>query len=268
MAQRLAANRSRMANRLETRWGGAPAILLRKVTLVEESADHLPVHTCTFSIPEGMQDSLGVSIEKGDVVKVAVPEYKPKSYSMSAARDGEFDITFKVYPNGRASGFLDSTPIGGQIIVFGLSKSKTRQPGRFVGFIAFGVGITEALPIAASELAKGDAAQVLLLWASRTMGDTFWLEQMAELKATYGVRFEPVEILSREQREGTLHGRITPAVLQQVFDGHWGTAPGEPNAGCRGDVRFLTVGTKEMMCIADGMLAQIGYPMPRHGLLR
>ena len=44
---------------------------------------------------QGMEESLGVSIEKGDVVKVAVPNYKPKSYSMSAARRGEFDITFK-----------------------------------------------------------------------------------------------------------------------------------------------------------------------------
>ena len=50
---------------------------------MEETADHLPVYTCTFryahysltthsrfclfSVPEGMEDSLGVSIEKGDV---------------------------------------------------------------------------------------------------------------------------------------------------------------------------------------------------------
>ena len=88
--------------------GAAPATLLHKSTLVQASSAHLPVHTLTFSIPEGMSESLGVSIEKGDVVKVVVPNYKPKSYSMSAARPNEFDITFKVYPNGRASGYLDS----------------------------------------------------------------------------------------------------------------------------------------------------------------
>jgi len=257
-----------MASRLETRWGGAPATLLRKTTLVSAAEDHLPVHTCTFSVPDGMHDSLGVSIEKGDVVKVAVPNYKPKSYSMSAARPGEFDITFKVYPNGRASGFLDSTQIGEQIVVFGLSKRKVRQPGRYVGFIAFGVGITEALPIAASELAKDDAAQVLLFWASKTEGDTFWQEQLLALKEEHGDRFQLVTILSQQQLEGSLHGRINAPVLQQVFDGHWGTADGEQNAEHRAEVRFLSVGTKEMMRMADDWLNQIGYPMPQHALLQ
>ena len=202
------------------------------------------------------------------VVKVAVPNYKPKSYSMSAARPGEFDITFKVYPNGRASGYLDSTKIGEQIIVFGLSKRKVRQPGRYVGFVAFGVGITEALPIAGSELANDDAAHVLLLWASKTVGDTFWHQQLEALKEQYGARFEVVTILSQQKLQGSLHGRISPQVLQHVFDGCWGTGFGGENSEHRGQVRFLTVGTKQMMRTADGWLAEIGYPMPQHALLR
>jgi len=108
---------------------------------------------------------------------------------------------------------------------------------------------------------------VCVLWASRTIGDTFWQEQLAALKETYGERFEVVNILSREKRENALHGRIDPAVLHRVFDGHWGTGPGGENEGRQEDVRFLTVGTKEMMCTADSMLAQIGYPMSHHALL-
>jgi hypothetical protein len=35
----------------------------------------------------------------------------------------------------------------------------------------------------------------------------------------------------------------------------------------RDQARFLSVGTKEMMKLTDGMLAEIGYPMPKHWLL-
>lgn len=106
-----------------TRWGGAAATLLRKgatltltltlyVTLllpavaqVEESTDHLPVYTLTFATPLGqpfLKDKKTggkFSIPMGDVVKVCVPNYKPKSYSVSAERSGEFDITVKVLVN-------------------------------------------------------------------------------------------------------------------------------------------------------------------------
>merc|ERR1712206_51466 len=96
-----------------------------------------------------------IRIDMGDVVKMVIPGYKPKSYSVSAMRPGEFDVTFKVYPNGRASGFLDRLQVGDTIGSFGMRKGKTRQApkdGGIVGLIAYGVGITEAWPMAKAEL--------------------------------------------------------------------------------------------------------------------
>jgi hypothetical protein len=96
---------------------GVPTKLIKKITLVEESPDHLPIHTLTFEIPRGAkftgfaQPHSEVRLDMGDVVKMVIPNYKSKSYSMSALRDNEFDVTFKVYPNGRASGFLDRLEI-------------------------------------------------------------------------------------------------------------------------------------------------------------
>ena len=284
--------------------GGKPAVLLRKETLVVGAKGRLAVHTCTFKVPEGGQD-LGVDIAVGDVVKVVVPGYKPKSYSMSSKRPllGEFDITFKVYPGGRASPYLDSIKVGEFINVFPMGN-KQRQHGGLVGVVAFGVGITEALPIARAELeAATDAQQVLLLWASRTAQETFWHSQFAELKAKHGVRFKVVTILSREKQhqdpnclecgdrgqsstagagagvgagagadmgihEAALHGRIDDKVLQTVFDEHWGTSIGGENECARKEVRFLPVGTKDMMRQTEVLLAKIGYPMPEHALLR
>ena len=138
---------------------------------------------------------------------------------MSASRPGEFDITFKVYPGGRASGYLDSIEIGGSIDVFAKGK-KSRDPGAFVGLVAFGVGITEAMPIAEAELEKPEAERVLLLWCSKTRGDTFWLDRAAALASAHPAgRFELVETFTREEVAGARQGRIDAVGLAEVFDG-------------------------------------------------
>mmetsp|Transcript_45661 Transcript_45661/g.51835 ORF Transcript_45661/g.51835 Transcript_45661/m.51835 type:complete len:276 (+) Transcript_45661:113-940(+) len=243
---------------------GVPTKLLKKTTLIPATTDHLPVYTLTFEIPKNAtftgraKPHAEVRIDMGDVVKMVIPNYKPKSYSMSALRlaENEFDITLKVYPNGRASGFLDRLQIGEELNTFGISAKRTRQPGEYVGIVAYGVGMTEGLPIAKAELEKGDAKRVVLLWASRTWEDTFWQEELAALTTHYPDHFEIVHILSREEREGCLHGRVNPEVLQQVFQ------PTESE-----EARFLSVGTKEMMRMTDGYFATNNYYMPKHHLI-
>jgi len=248
-----------------SRWGGQLARVLRKTTLVkaDRATGRLPVHTLTFAEPP---QPLGVRVDMGDIVKIVIPNFKPKSYSVSAQRENEFDVTFKVYPGGRCSGYLDQLEVGDEATVFRMGN-KQRQAGRLVGVVAYGVGITEALPVAAAELAKPDATSVCLLWAARTMGDTFWEEKVELLRKEHGTRFQLAKILSRDMCGGALQGRVSPEVLSKVFDGAWGTAAGGPNEAGRADARFLSVGTKQMMYDTDRMFEQIGYPMPRHKLL-
>lgn len=141
---------------------------------------------------------------------------------------------------------------------------KSRNPGRFVGIVAFGVGITEALPVAEAEIEQGDAEMVKLLWASRTLADTFWEQRIGALEASG--KFELVHLFSRETRAGALHGRVSTQVLKEVFGpSAW---PTSNNDTCAADIRFLAVGTKEMMKDAQAMLAEIGYSMPEHALLK
>lgn len=243
---------------------GVPTKLLRKTTLIPASALHLPVHTLTFAIPSAppaaharICSHAAVRLDLGDVVKMVIPGYKPKSYSVSALRpaDDEFDVTLKVYPGGRASGFIDRLRVGEEMGTFGMRAGRRRRPGRNVGIVVFGVGITEGLPVARAEL-DGEAEEVVLLWASRTMDDAFWLDEIGALEEEFPGRFRVVHILSREVRDGCLRGRIDQEVLGDIF-GAW---QGD-------DARFLPVGTKEMMAITDGLLGEIGFPMPQHALL-
>lgn len=248
---------------------GKKPTLLRKLTLVQGSNDSLPVHTCTFTASvneERFQTS------HGEVLNVLVPNHTPTPYSVSGQRAGEFDVTFKAYPNGRASGYLDSLQVGDELDVY-RSGSKRRQAGRYVGVIAYGIGITEALPVAAAELANDDAEQVTLLWAVRRSGDVFWENEIDALKQQHGERFTCVVILSREEqsevevRKDVLHGRVGVEVLTQVFDVQWGTSVGGVNERFRSSVRFLAVGTGQMMFDTVDYLQKMGYAMPRQALL-
>jgi len=240
-------------------WGGKSAILLRKKELVSllSTTGQLPVYTLTFSSPPadvnigGILNGINVRINCGDVAKILIPGYKPKSYSLSAERPGEFDVTFKLYPGGRCSGYLNSLAVGNSITVFGRGCKK-RRPGTHVGFIAFGVGITEALPIAKAELIAGDAQKVHLLWGARTFGDMFWHDEVAALEKKYAERFCVTRILSREDKEGCLRGRIDENVLYNIFEA-WKDIPGS---------RFLSVGTKGMMRDCYAILSNLGFDVP------
>ena len=83
-------------------WAGVPTTLLRKTPLVTAAQDRLPVYTLTFAIPSSddkitpggkAQPHADIALDLGDVVKMVIPGYKPKSYSVSALRDDEFDVT-------------------------------------------------------------------------------------------------------------------------------------------------------------------------------
>ena len=59
-----------------SRFGAAPAKLLRKTALVvgDAEAGVLPVYTLTFSNPPAFQPGIWVRIAEGDTVKVCVPD--------------------------------------------------------------------------------------------------------------------------------------------------------------------------------------------------
>lgn len=61
--------------------------------------------------------------------------------------------------------------------------------------------------------------------------------------------------LSRERRDGCLHGRVNASVLANVFKSDY-----------RADARFLSVKTAEMMVAAGDLVHDAGYPMPEHAL--
>jgi NAD(P)H-flavin reductase len=230
-------------------------------------------------------------LDLGDVMKVVIPQYKAKSYSVSALRHNEFDITFKVYPNGRASGYLDRLQMDDTIFTFGLSKGRVRNDDTtttatmtHVGIIAYGVGITEAWPMAKAELehvSPSSTKTVTLIWAARTRADTFWHDEIQQYQRRQPpppsdpcpnptqVVFTMHYIFSRDDTDpNSFKGHINANLLTRIFCSDWKEKKKNiDTAAIRFVPRFLSVGTKEMMAQTDELLASIGYPMPEYALL-
>jgi len=216
--------------------------------------------------------SLGFDLGLGDFVQVRAPGgFPPRARAYSPVspegRAGSFDLVVKCY-GGRVSGHLEELEVGETALLSGpgpvpwmrLRRSSSGSGGASgasggapIGLVAFGVGITEALPVALSELeGSGSANTVTLLWANRGWADVFWRQEVEAMQEKYGrERFAVVHALSREQRDGCEHGRVDRALLQRVFAEF-----------DRARARFLVVGTKGMKKSAAAHLAALGFSGP------
>jgi NAD(P)H-flavin reductase len=241
------------------------------------------VRRLTFALPPPADGgttslaSLGFDLGLGDFVQVQAPGGFPprvRAYSPASpeGRAGSFDLVVKCY-GGQVSGHLEELEVGETALLSGpgpvpwmqLRRSSSGggsggDGGAPIGLVAFGVGITEALPVARSELERGGGSQgsgsantVTLLWANRGWADVFWRQELEAMQEKYGrERFAVVHALSREQpRGGCEHGRVDRALLQRVFAEFDRTR-----------TRFLVVGTKAMKKSAVAHLAALGFSGP------
>jgi ferredoxin-NADP reductase len=129
-----------------------------------DTAQRQPVWQITFANPEGPDyngntdfETIGCAIDRGDAIKFRFGE-KAKAFSVCREEPGYFDICAKVYPHGYASGYLNRMQVGDKIDCYvhrkGKRVSRERRAGSHVALVAYGVGITEILPLAACELAQ------------------------------------------------------------------------------------------------------------------
>lgn len=233
--------------------------LISKKTLVAPSAENgvLAVRTFTFAYPSDMS----LSFEPAHHLKLVRPgPYKPRSYTPTsdADRKGSFDLTLKIYPRGNSE-WLDNLSIGHRVTMIGPLplpfKAKVLKPGPFVVVIALGIGITLGYIAAKSELDRN--VSVTLVYAVRRKEEAIFGSELDELKQKHPDKFEIKMVASREHVEGWQHGRLTEKLIHQFI----------PETS-KDDVRFLVVGTKQMMKSIWSMLRGMGYNQVQHALFR
>lgn len=156
---------------------------------------------------------LSISLEIGEM-KLSRP------YSLSSSPreslEGHYSLTVKRVDGGLASNFiLDNWAVGTEVKVsepLGVFTYEPLRDAKTVIGVAGGSGITPFRSLAKA-IADGDEdARLILLYGSRTMEDAVFQE---EFKAMEGDKFQLVNVLSHEEKEGCEHGFITAELIEK-----------------------------------------------------
>jgi len=208
-----------------------------------------------YGLPDGV--CLRADLSVGQFVRVKIPgERKPRSYSPTEVGiPGEVEFCIKRYKGGRVSSYLCGANVGDSVLMSGpfppfwIPFKRTGNAQR-IGVIAFGIGITEVLPLTKLEMNTG-SAEVRVLWANRQPRDVFDTADFSELQRKHEELLKVTFIFSREKGKASdLFGHITDDILKLVF-GDW--LDRSPVA------YFLVVGTRRMKRDGYAMLQRIGF---------
>lgn len=238
--------------------------LIAKKTLVASNEDPVihPVRRFTFGYPA--DQSLGFNLGLGDHLKVVVPGLtKPRSYSPTSdpKRKGSFDLTVKIYSNGRCSQWLDSLKIGAKVRMFGKLPMGTmmqlHRPGPHLFIIALGIGITEGFPVMQAQLERDSITRVTLIYSVRYSTEVVFTQDIDDHQRRFPGRVFVKRIATREKVDGWHHGHANEEFLQTCLV----NVPAS-------DARFLVVGTKSMIKSMWKALRKLGYRPTKHALLR
>jgi CDP-4-dehydro-6-deoxyglucose reductase, E3 len=197
------------------------------------TAELIARETITAGIAElsfAMREPARLDFKAGQFVSMAVeapsPDADPvprRSYSIASQSDAGDLLRFivRVIPDGKASEYLMSIPLGSRVRMtgpHGFFVLDPSHPGDVV-FGATGTGIAAVMPML-GELGRrrgsgGGAQRCLVLWGMRREADLFSREEIARLVGLAGAELH-VFLTAPPADWVDGRGRITPAVLERL----------------------------------------------------
>lgn len=173
-----------------------------------------------------MQSPAVLSFKAGQFVSIAVgPPPGPdepvprRSYSIASQSDAGHELRFiiRVIPEGTASGFLMSLPLGATVNMTGPHGFFVLDPAHTgdVVFGATGTGVAAVMPMLGELARRGEPGRRLLFWGVREESDLFAREEIAALAARAGVTLSTYLTAPDSGWTGA-RGRITPAILDAL----------------------------------------------------
>jgi CDP-4-dehydro-6-deoxyglucose reductase len=144
-----------------------------------------------------------------------------RSYSIASQSDAGDVLRFiiRVIPEGKASAYLMSLPLGAQVAMTGPHGFFVLDPVHHgdVVFAATGTGIAAVMPML-GELAARPATerkQTIVYWGLRQEADIFARDEIEALTARAGATLA-IHLTAPGPGWSGGHGRITPAVLDHL----------------------------------------------------
>ncbi|HVV16654.1 MAG TPA: FAD-binding oxidoreductase [Polyangia bacterium] len=175
-----------------------------------------------------------LEFKAGQFVSIAVPSparssgddpdpLPRRSYSIASQSDAGELLRFiiRVIPEGKASEFLMSLPLGARVTMtgpHGFFVLDARHPGDVV-FGATGTGFAAVMPML-GELARRreagiEAPRSLVLWGARQESDLFARDEIGALVTRAGAELR-IFLTAAEPGWTGDRGRITPAMLERL----------------------------------------------------
>lgn len=228
-----------------------------KLTIKEIIKETPSAVSISFDIPSHLKDAF--NFKSGQYVtikKELAGEELRRAYSICATPGtNELTITVKALDNGTFSVFASTILQKGDVL------EVSKPEGKFILeplienkknylTIAAGSGITPIISIVKTALEQEPNSTVTLIYGNKTFADTIFKTQIDTLKETFLNRFNVVYVLSREQKENTIFGRIDEGNLNFLLKNTFKNASFDAEYLC---------GPEEMILTAKKVLTKLGY---------
>lgn len=177
----------------------------------------------TFNIPENLKDTFRFKAGQYITLKTTINgEAVRRDYSICASRNsGQLTVAIKAVESGIFSIYANEKLKVGDTLevaepngrfIFEANAAKTRTIAAF----AAGSGITPILSIAKTLLEDEPFSNFILVYGNKTLSDAMFVEDLTQLKTTYGNRFHVHFIFSQSQETDALFGRIDKSTVNLI----------------------------------------------------
>jgi ferredoxin/flavodoxin---NADP+ reductase len=172
------------------------------------------------------------SFKAGQFTQVALDvgdERIGRPYSLvNPPQERPLEIYFNAIPEGPLTPRLSDLNQGDTIWVSakaaGIFTMDAMPPARDLWLIATGTALGVYLSILRTADPWERFERIFLVHGVRSADELTYADTLGTLRATYGERFSVIPSLSREHREGMLHGRIPPLLTSGELEDRAGTA--------------------------------------------
>lgn len=177
----------------------------------------------TFDVPTNLKDNFRFIAGQYITLKTTIDgEEVRRDYSIcSSQNSGEVTVAVKAVEDGTFSIYANEKLKAGDIIdvaepngrfTLDANEAKTRTIAAF----AAGSGITPVLSIAKTLLEEEPFSNFILVYGNKTLADAMFIQDLLELKKTYGNRFHAHFIYSQSREENALFGRIEKSTVNLI----------------------------------------------------
>jgi len=184
-----------------------------KLTIKDITKETSDAVSITFDIPTDLQNDYSFVAGQYITIKTEINgEEVRRAYSLcSSPKSGIVKVAVKAVENGTFSVYANEKLNPGDALEVSAPEGKfvltPEANKKYIGFVA-GSGITPVLAMVKSVLESDTNATFTLVYGNKTITDTIFYNELEALKTQYSNQLQVNYVLSRENIEGNVFGRI------------------------------------------------------------